>query len=207
VLAPAVHGLAATPRGLAAATSGGLWLVSDAGGPVRLDVGNDAPAHRFTAVAWWRGSLFAGTLDGLHRHADGAWSTLGVTDGLDAGWITVLAPDGDRLLVGTYDQGLHAFDGRHVAPVPGIERQWVPANGVQRAGDVLWVGGIGMPAVRLDGDGATAVALPAADVYAFARDRRAIVFLTSSGPLWTPAPRADAGTKMAAAGTTARSGR
>ena len=44
----------------------------------------------------------------------------------------------------------------------------------------------------------TPLAVPAADVYAFARDGRATVLLSSSGPLWLPGPDAPAADRKVA---------
>ena len=180
VLPGAVHDLDAGTHGLAVASSKGLFVV-DGAGARRVDLAGPLSrplvgSGRFLSVAWHQGALYAGSLDGLVR-LDAAGSPVAeaaavpvpitVADGLGAGWITALRSDGDRLWVGTYADGLWTIRRGRVQPVAELAGQWVPPHALAALGDELWVGGLGMPAVRIDRDGkAVAMDLPVRDVNA-----------------------------------------
>jgi hypothetical protein len=182
VLPAPVHGVAAGPDGLAVATGAGLYVVQ--GGHVRRLDGQANVARRgFTTVAWWDGALYAGGLDGLYRFAGGTQRQVAMSEGFRAGWVTGLLATKDGLVIATYDEGVHVLKGGRVAPVPGLERQWVPPGGLHAAGAEVWVGGTGMPPLRLTAGGATAQGVPAADVYAVHGADGARVLLTSEGLL------------------------
>lgn len=185
VLASAVHGLAPGQRGLAVASSEGLRLVTPERDVRSLGDGQSERLGRgLTAVAFWDGALYAGGLEGLVRvDLDGTSARpVSAAQGFPAHWVTALLPSDDGLIVGTYDQGVHVLRGGGVRPLPGLEAQWVPAGGLSRGPQgELWVGGIGMPAVRWAQGRAVRVALPAEDVYGVLGREHEHLLLTSLG--------------------------
>jgi hypothetical protein len=189
VLPGEVHGLAAGEAGLAVASARGLYVVAPGGAVERRDAQAAGSPGRFTAVAWWRGRLYAGSLDGLHWFGRDAHDAGQVTAmaGFRAGWITALAADADQLWVGTYAEGVWQLDGAGRAwTVAGLEGQWVPPGGLARIGAEMWVGGVGMPPARLGPDGAFRVLVPARDVNGFAADGDTLLLLTGAGLARTP---------------------
>jgi Vault protein inter-alpha-trypsin domain len=170
LLPSAVHDLADGAEGLAVAASDGLFLVAS-DGISRLDRrGPELVASlgtgRYTAVTWHAGALWVGAVDGLYRVNDGALTAVGAASGYRGGWVTDLEVAGGELYVGTYADGVWHEDDGALAIVAGLEGQWVPPAGLSMVEGLLWVGGLGMPAVRLDPASGQAqlLALPVRDV-------------------------------------------
>lgn len=181
VLDGAVHDLAASPRGLAVASSVGLFTV-DVEGEARRHDFQSAGNGRFSSVAWWHGRLYAGGMEGLYWFDDGEAGQISDADGFDANWVTALLPDGDRLLVGTYDRGVFGFASGRAARIPALGRQWVPPHGMRRIHDAVWIGGTGMSPVRLSDFGdAVAVPAPMRDVNDFLPVPGGVLMVTSDG--------------------------
>ncbi len=173
----AVHELASCDGKLVAATSAGLWEFGS-GAPERIDY-QRAGNGRFLSVACIGRAVYAGNLEGLYRFEGGRGEQLGRAHGFDAGWVTALAVHQGRLHVGTYDSGVYVVEGRSARRIPGLEGQWVPPRGLRSLGEALWVGGIGMPPVLLDGRGPVAVPVPARDVNDFFESDGAVWMLTT----------------------------
>jgi hypothetical protein len=189
VLDVAINDLAVTTGGLAVASKDGLYLVDTSGTALRQDDLQRGAPRGYFAVAGWQGDIYAGTMEGLYRFRSGVSEQLGAAAGLDAGWINALLADGDRLLIGTYYQGVFSYDGGAVTPVAGLEQQWVPLHGMRRIGDKIWIGGIGMPPVSLDVNGACEpIAIPAHDVNDFVRGENGDLYLLTSAGLMTMLP-------------------
>jgi len=198
VLRAAVHDLVGESGRLAVASSRGIYMTETAssGETVfrRYDLQRGVNTHRFMSVAWHKGVLFAGSMEGLAWFTPHAASELGAGAGFAAGWVTTLVDDGDRLLVGTYDEGVFAVqvDGATIraAGIPELSDQWVPPNGIRRFGDVLWVGGLGMPPVRwADGASPERVPVPVRDTNSFASVDGGLLLLTSDGLVESPPTR------------------
>ncbi|HSP79788.1 MAG TPA: hypothetical protein VLQ93_14745, partial [Myxococcaceae bacterium] len=185
-----VHDLAVGPEGLAVATSRGLLLADEEGGWRRIDVQSGVEAGRFFAVAWQGDALYAGGMDGLYRFQGGRGVQVGAAEGYHGGWVTALLAHEGRLLVGTYARGVYTVEDGRAEPVAGLEAQWVPLRALKVAGGSVWVGGLGMPSVRLDGEGsATAVHLPTRDVNDFLEVADGVLLLTTDGPVLLPQAR------------------
>lgn len=193
VLAPAVHDLAVGPDGLAVATTGGLFVVAADGSPRRVDFQSGAGTSRFMSVAWWRGALYAGGMEGLYVFEHSAGRQLGRAEGFDAGWVTALLPRGDALLVGTYDAGVHELRDGRVRTLGGLAHQWVPPRGLREVGGAVWIGGLGMAPVRLRDGRAEAIGLPVRDVNDVVGVAGGVVLLTSEGPVFVDAPAVEGG--------------
>jgi hypothetical protein len=184
---------------LAAAAKKGLWVASEGGELARIDAQSGATTGRFGAVTFHDGALITGGLDGLARFDrwqdalhGGARATgvpLGSSVGFDAGWVTALLSDGERLLVGTYDEGVWQLVRGAAVPVAGLESWWVPFGALQRSGDAIFVGGLGMPSARLKGSVVTAVSVPAADTFATLHIGGVQLLLTNEGIVRTPGRR------------------
>lgn len=177
----ATHGLAVSDDRLAAATSVGVLTVDRDGQLARLD--EDATMKgSWMSVAFHRGEVWAGNMEGVARFgADAAWLT--ADQGFTAGWATALLSDGDRLLVGTYSDGLWSVDAVGAAPVAGLEGQWVPPGALARVGERVWVGGLGMDPAVLEADGARRVDSPGRDVNGFLdADDGSVWLFTTDGP-------------------------
>jgi hypothetical protein len=200
----AAYDLAGHDGHVAVATKRGLWVADEGGALARVDGQGGGSTARFGAVAFHGDALYAGGLDGLARF-DGWRSTLrsgaravanplAAGAGFDAGWVTALLSDGERLLVGTYDEGVWQVlpDGAgHDAAsrVPGLERWWVPFGALQRVDGAIFVGGLGMPAARLSGADVTTLSLPAADTFAALSAGGELLLLTNEGVLRAPPRR------------------
>ena len=194
VMSGAVHDLDTGAGGLAVASSEGLFVL-DRSGPRRVDLSGPLTrplvgTGRYLSVAWHRGALFAGSLDGLFRLGadDASPVPITVADGLGASWITALHSDGERLWVGTYADGLWTVEGDRVLPVAALAGQWVPPHAISSSGDALWVGGLGMAPVRIGQDGsARAIDLPVRDVNAVVPGPGGgLLMATSAGLLQIP---------------------
>jgi hypothetical protein len=184
LLGAPVHDLDAADGRLSIATSGGLFeLEEPEGEPVRLDDGQDAPAHAFFTALRWEGATWAGGMEGLYRVDEQGLRQVGAGSGFAVGWVTDLLRDGPRLLVGTYADGVHVLQEGRVVPAPGLEQAWVPPGGLHRAGGAVWVGSLGRPALRWDQEGLHEVRLPAADVHAVVEGPAGLLALTSEGLL------------------------
>jgi ligand-binding sensor domain-containing protein len=180
VVPGATHGLAASADRLAVATSEGLFTVDRDGQLGRLDEGDMAGS--WMSVAFHDGAVWAGNMEGVARFGTAAaWLT--ADQGFTAGWATALLSDGDRLLVGTYSDGLWAVTADGAAPVPGLAGQWVPPNALARVGERVWVGGLGMDPAVLGREGARSVPVPGRDANGFlpAGDGSVWIF-TTDGP-------------------------
>jgi hypothetical protein len=181
-----INDLAVTGIGLAVATKNGLYLVDESGTAVRQDDLQGGAPHAYFSVAWWQGAIYAGAMDGLFRFRSDLSEQVGAALGLDAGWVNALLADGDRLLIGTYYQGVFSFDGVAVTRIAGLEQQWVPQHGMRRIGDMIWIGGIGMPPVRLDAGGrCQPLSIPAHDVNDFVCGKDGSIHLLTSAGLMT----------------------
>jgi hypothetical protein len=186
VLPGATHGIATSPDGLAAATSDGLHAIDLDGQVRRVDTAPDF-AGGWMSVAFHGGEIWAGNMEGVARFdGDGdkdgaAW--LGAAEGFTVNWGTALLSDGDRLLVGTYADGVWAVDAGGAALLGGLGGQWVPPNALARVGGELWVGGLGMDPVVVGADGTPRrVETPARDVNGFAEGTDGeVVLFTSDG--------------------------
>jgi hypothetical protein len=186
VLDGAINDLAVTGIGLAVATKNGLYLVDESGAAVRQDDPQRGAPRSYFSVAWWQDAIYAGTMEGLFRFHSGLSEPVGASKGLDAGWINALLADGKRLLIGTYYQGVFSYDGVSVTPVAGLEQQWVPLHAMRKIGDKVWIGGIGMPPVRLDTSGRyKPVPIPAHDVNDFVSGEDGALYLLTSAGLMT----------------------
>jgi hypothetical protein len=183
-----VHDLSSDRRGLAVASSRGLFVV--AGGALETTRIDDADASlqgRFMSVAWHDGALWAGGMDGLAR-IDG-WGParrLTVDHGFDAGWVTSLLsdPETGALLVGTYADGVWRVQAGRATQIEDLANQWVPPHGLTRTTKGLFVGGLGMNAV-LVGDTAARLPLPVRDANdVLAMDDGRLMVLTSDGLAW-----------------------
>ncbi len=170
--------------GLAAATVEGLLVVRSSGEVVRVDDAG-VGTGRYTAAAWHDGALYAGSMDRLVRFDAAGARALTAEDGFEGHYLTALLSDGDRLLVGTYADGVYAVQGDRARVLSSYAGQWVPPNAIRRVDGALWVGGIGMSALR---DGA-ALALPVRDVSgAVALPDGGVLVVTSDGALVLEGP-------------------
>jgi len=177
-----VHDLAAGAEGLAIACGRGLLIANAQGKVSRIDLQSGVNAARFFAVAWQGNNLYAGGMEGLYRFHAGRGVQLGTAEGYHGGWVTALLAHEDRLLVGTYDRGVYSVTGKDAKALPGLEGQWVPLRALKSVGDEVWIGGFGMPAVRLAPDGAaTAMHLPTRDLNDLVVLEGGVLLLTSDG--------------------------
>jgi len=184
-----VHDLAAGPEGLAVATSRGLLVVSEGGQVRRVDLQSGVDAGKFFAVAWQEGALWAGGMDGLYRFEEGRGEQLGAAEGYRGGWVTALLTHGDAVWVGTYSSGVYAVREGRASRVQGLEGQWVPLRALKPVGDAVWVGGLGMPSVRVGADGSKrAVHLPTRDVNDVVAVQGGTLLLTADGAMLLPGP-------------------
>lgn len=79
-------------------------------------------------------------------------------------------------------------DGR-ASQVPGLEGQWVPLRALKAVGDEVWVGGLGMPSVRVGPEGGKrAVLLPTRDVNDVVAVKGGTLVLTTDGALLLSGP-------------------
>jgi hypothetical protein len=91
--------------------------------------------------------------------------------------------------VGTYASGVYAVREGRASQVPGLEGQWVPLRALKAVGDEVWVGGLGMPSVRVGADGSKrAVHLPTRDVNDVVAVKGGTLLLTTDGALLLPGP-------------------
>jgi hypothetical protein len=189
VLDGATHDLSVSAHAVAAATSRGLWVLARHTAPVRIDRQGDPSTGKFFAVAWHRDALFAGDMEGLYRYerecADRVQGVqVGSAEGFDANWVTALLSDGERLLVGTYDRGVFAVAAGRATRVRGLESQWVPPHALRRFDGELYVGGLGMRAVKVDRTKrVTALELPVRDTNDFFPFGADVVIATNDGVL------------------------
>lgn len=190
VLKSAVHGLASGQSGLAVASSGGVYVVPNAGGAAdRRDVANTGARSAFSTVGWFEGSLYAGSIDGLYRIDGDRMQPLGGLEGYRGGWVTALLGTEEGLFIGSYADGVWRLPGRDraVHAVTGLEDMWVPFRGLAGFDGGLWVGGLGMsPRWRRSEDGQVyRWAVPARDVndVVLLGNGRALL-ATDEGPVW-----------------------
>lgn len=184
-----VHDLSVGAEGLAVATSRGLLVVSAGAQVRRVDLQSGVDAGKFFAVAWQEETLWAGGMDGLYRFEDGRGARLGAAEGYRGGWVTALLPRGDSVWVGTYASGVYAVREGRASRVPGLEGQWVPLRALRAVGDTVWVGGLGMPSVRVGADGGKrAVLLPTRDVNDMVAVPGGTLLLTTDGAMLLPGP-------------------
>ena len=187
-LAGTVGGLVDVGRGRVVSTSevrallrvDGGWLAGTMGeGLRRLDDATGAdeplsfPSRYVTALGREGETTCAGTTEGtfVRRGAQGAWRRARVT-GPPSNDVSALAPDGDRLWVGTFDRGLAVLEGGRWTAVDGVDEH---VNGLalerHAGGSRLWVAtarGLvsvedGIATLRREADG-----LPSDDVHAVA---------------------------------------
>ncbi|KFE71820.1 VIT domain-containing protein [Hyalangium minutum] len=183
------HDLAVGPEGLAVATSRGLLVVSAGAQVRRVDLQSGVDAGKFFAVAWQEGTLWAGGMDGLYRFEGGRGERLGAAEGYRGGWVTALLTRGDSVWVGTYASGVYAVKEGRASKVQGLEGQWVPLRALKAVGDTVWVGGLGMPSVRVSADGGKrAVLLPTRDVNDAMAVPGGTLLLTTDGAMLLPGP-------------------
>ncbi len=189
ILEASVHDLAVGTQGLAAATSRGLLVVSAGARVRRVDLQSGVEAGKFFAVTWQGRTLWAGGMDGLYRFENQRGEQLSVAEGYRGGWVTALLTRGDSVWVGTYASGVYAVREGRASQVPGLEGQWVPLRALKAVGDEVWVGGLGMPSVRVGADGSKrAVHLPTRDVNDVVAVKGGTLLLTTDGALLLPGP-------------------
>jgi hypothetical protein len=198
VIDGAVTSVAVEGADVAAAGAGGVFVRRSDGRFVRIDEQSGAQVRGLAAVTFHGGAIWAGGLEGLYRfdgwqgardgRAPARGQQLGSGAGFDAGWVTALLDEGDRLLVGTYDEGVWFVSGARAWAASGLEGQWVPFGGLARVGDSVWIGGLGMAPARwhdaaCGGRGVyvESLAVPAADVFGFVADDDALLVLTNDG--------------------------
>jgi hypothetical protein len=192
-----VHELAVGPEGLAAATSRGLLVVREGVQTRRVDLQSGVNSGKFFAVAWQGRTLWAGGMDGLYRFEDGRGEQLGAAEGYRGGWVTALLSRGDSVWVGTYASGVYAVREGRASRVQGLEGQWVPLRALKAVGDEVWVGGLGMPSVRVGEDGnKRAVHLPTRDVNDVVEIQGGTLLLTTDGAMLLRASMVGALTPM-----------
>jgi hypothetical protein len=184
-----VHDLAVGSEGLAVATSRGLLVVSPGARVRRVDLQSGVEAGKFFAATWQGHTLWAGGMDGLYRFEEGRGEQLSVAEGYRGGWVTALLTRGASVWVGTYASGVYAVREGRASQVPGLEGQWVPLRALKAVGDEVWVGGLGMPSVRVGPEGGKrAVHLPTRDVNDVVAVKGGTLLLTTDGALLLPGP-------------------
>jgi hypothetical protein len=103
--------------------------------------------------------------------------------------VTALLPRGDSVWVGTYANGVYSVRSGKASQVPGLEGQWVPLRALEAVGDEVWVGGLGMPSVRVGPEGGKrTVHLPTRDVNDVVAVKGGTLLLTTDGALLLPGP-------------------
>ncbi|MFH1808677.1 MAG: VIT domain-containing protein [Pseudomonadota bacterium] len=178
----AVHDLVSTAQGLAVASARGLYLLKADDVLQRLDAQSALGSRSFMAVAEVEGQLYAGTKEGLFVVEDAGLDAITAAQGFGVNWVTSLRAHDGSLFIGTYDSGVHRYDGARVEPIAGLEAQWVPPQGLSIVDGTLWVGGLGMPAARVDAAGQVEhLSLPVRDVNAVIEHRGELLVLTSHG--------------------------
>ncbi len=185
-----VRALAAGPRGLAVATSEGVWRIDTHGAQHRLDRANDPGQGRFGAVAWLGDEVVAGGLGGLVRFGRLGAEPFG--GALGAAWVTALRAHDGALWIGTYAEGLW-----RAGPDGGARRvaeaglQWIPPGGLTPVGDAMWVGGLGMAPLVVERGGAVrAIEVPVRDVNQALGVGDRVLLATSDGLVWVgPGPK------------------
>jgi hypothetical protein len=182
ILPGSVYAVAGHEGRLAAATSRGLIIIHASGETETLGLQAGIGEPRFSTLAWQNDILYAGGLDGLYRFDGKEAHRISSSQGLTAGWVTALLAEDDRLLIGTYDKGVFAMKTNRVVPVVGAEHQWVPPHAIQRMGENVLVGGLGMLPLQISPKGVVKpIALPVRDVNGFLFENSNINFLTSDG--------------------------
>lgn len=176
----AVHDSSSGAPGLAIASAAGVHVLSGRS-LERWDFQRPGASARYMSVAFWGDRLYAGSLEGLSWFDGDTGGYITVEQGLNAGWITSLLPDRDRLLIGTYDQGVFTYDGATAAQLTGSEAQWVPPLGLSRVGANIWIGGTGMAPMRMSDGDLTATPVPARDVSQVFDDGGVVRMLSSQG--------------------------
>lgn len=158
---------------LTLARDGALWLATHRGlvrwidGAARtLSAENGLPSDLVYAVVEASdGAIWAGTARGLARITGAKTETFSTANGkLPHDWVTALLPDGDGVLVGTYNAGVVRV-GAHgdATPLSGFGKAWVNPHAIVRIGGALVVGTAGDGALGLPGPD---VRLPSKDVTA-----------------------------------------
>ncbi len=162
-------------NGLWRSTTGELWIATGAGlvgvrdGRTRLlDHRNGLPSRIVYAVTETDdGALWVGTAEGAARISTDGISTYRRESGnLPHNWVTAVVPDGDGVIVGTYDSGVARLHPVGTAePIAGLEELWVNPHGVQRRGGRLYVSTLGDGLwVYGDGEAHRVTGLPSLDV-------------------------------------------
>lgn len=127
---------------LVLAHDGAIWLATNRGamrwvdGSIRVfSTERGLPSPLTYAIAEAPdGAIWAGTARGLVRlHARSADLFSTANGKLPHDWVTALSPDGDAMLVGTYNAGVVRIDasGRS-SPVPAFDKAWVNPHGIAR---------------------------------------------------------------------------
>jgi hypothetical protein len=164
-----VNALAAGPAGaLAVGTAQGAYLL-ERGQVRRLGEAEGLPGRQVWGVAFGAdGALWVGTVDGLARFAEGAPVEVftQASGHLPHDWVTALLPEGDDLLVGTYDAGVVRLSPDRVTAsgwraTPALPGAWVNPMGLARLGRDVVVATLGGGAATLRAP-ARASLLPAA---------------------------------------------
>lgn len=167
-----VHDLDASDRGLAVAAADGAHVVVEGAlsrGPVS-DRG-------FMSVAWHRGRVVLGAMDGLFVRGAADYRALS----FGVHYVSDVVSDADRLWIGTYGDGVFTMDDGPPVPVPGLGSQWVPPHGLSLLDGELWAGGIGMPPARwVEGD-VTHLLVPFRDVHRVVRTADGHTWVLGSG--------------------------
>jgi ligand-binding sensor domain-containing protein len=185
---------------LALGADGTLWVATGEGllgvngGRVRvLDERAGLPARIVHSVAVTAdGAVWAGTLGGVARLGpDGVQVFTQAGGALPHDWATALLPDGDDVIVGTYDAGLARLGARGGAPLADAGEIWVNPNGLARVGDALVVSTLGDGLVVRRGGRTAALraGLPSDDVTAVAVSGGAVWIGTRGGLVrWAAKP-------------------
>lgn len=159
-----VHDLASGPKGLAVASGRGLKLLARGADELsRLDAPNAGARAAFSAVGWFEGTLYAGSIDGLYRVGPKGLRPIGTAEGFDGGWVTALRAHEGRLHVGTYAHGVWRGRARFEV-VAGLEDVWMPFHGLRPLPDGgLWVGALGQAPRVLRSEAVESWPVPARD--------------------------------------------
>lgn len=181
-----INALAAGSDVLWVGTSRGVVGLGDDGTVRRFGRSTGLPAAIVHALAVdASGALWVGTAGGLARLSDGRWRVWTQAAGaLPHDWITAIRPDGDGVLVGTYDAGVVRVDAKGTArPLGGLEAAWVNPDGLRRIDGALYVSTLGDGLLRRDADGeVTAVdGLPTDDVTGTLRTGTSLWVATRAG--------------------------
>ena len=138
------------------------------------------------------GAVWVGTPGGAARLGPGGIRRYTMASGvLPHDWVTSILPDGDHVVVGTYDAGLARLDvDGSGGPLTDIGPLWINPNGLARVGDAMVAATLGdglvvaaRGRVRIHTD------LPSTDVTAVIAHDGGLFVGTRGGLVrWDPAP-------------------